>query len=40
MPQRAFCSASFFGSQCDGSGLVGSIGLWFTRPTLKYDLWS
>jgi hypothetical protein len=39
-PHRALCSASFFGSQCDGNGLIGSIGLWFTRPTLKYVLWS
>lgn len=36
----AVCSASFFGSQCGGNGLIGSIGLWFTRPTLKYVLWS
>ncbi len=39
-PQRALCSASFFGSQCGGNGLTGSIGLRFTRPTLKYVLWS
>ena len=39
-PHRALCSASFFGSQCDGNALIGSIGLWFTRPTLKYVLWS
>jgi hypothetical protein len=31
-PQRAF----FFGSQCGGSGVDGSIGGWLTRPTLKY----
>ena len=39
-PHRALCSASFFGSQCGGNGLIGSIDLWFTRPTLKYVLWS
>jgi len=39
-PHRFFCAASFFGSQCGGNGLVGSTGGWFTRPTLKYDLWS
>jgi hypothetical protein len=25
-PHLAFCSTSFFGSQCTGNGLVGSIG--------------